>query len=232
MHRKQAFTLIELLVVISIISLLIAILLPALGAARNEARMVRCKANLRQVITGYVAYSSDNKGYLIVVEPTATAQRDIIVQGRLRSTGYIPGPGAWLCPDNEEPWDLNWTGVPTDWKPWQFSYTYNGQLSRPAYTDATPHAPYRIEMLPSPGKQLVWVDGNSQSFRYTGDNISEKPAGEFIVNSEALIRRISYRHRDLSNNDAFLDGHVGERKFETPGWWELILPFHKNKTKY
>ena len=232
MNRTRAFTLIELLVVISIISLLISILLPALGAAHNEARMVQCKSNLRQVITGYVAYTADNDGYIIVVPAGATDQAQVIVQGRLRSTGYIPGPAVWKCPDNEEPWDLNWTGVPSVWKPWQFSYTYNGHLSKPAYTDANPNAPYRLEMIPHAAKQIVWVDGNSQMFRYTGDNIGQTPAGEFFVNGEPLIRRISYRHRNLSNNVAFLDGHIGERKYDTPGWWQFIVPFHPSKKKY
>jgi len=47
--KTRAFTLIELLVVISIISLLVAILLPSLQSARESARGIRCSSNQRQV---------------------------------------------------------------------------------------------------------------------------------------------------------------------------------------
>ncbi|MBL4699757.1 MAG: prepilin-type N-terminal cleavage/methylation domain-containing protein [Phycisphaeraceae bacterium] len=57
--RKNAFTLIELLVVISIISLLIAILLPALGKARESANSVKCLANYRQLGVSLHAYAGD-----------------------------------------------------------------------------------------------------------------------------------------------------------------------------
>ncbi|MAX23748.1 MAG: hypothetical protein CMJ19_04515 [Phycisphaeraceae bacterium] len=64
MTRKHAFTLIELLVVISIISLLIAILLPALSSARKAARSVICLNHQRQLYLANVMYIDENNDYL------------------------------------------------------------------------------------------------------------------------------------------------------------------------
>ncbi|MBI1335903.1 MAG: prepilin-type N-terminal cleavage/methylation domain-containing protein [Phycisphaera sp.] len=65
MRSHRAFTLIELLVVISIIALMVGVLIPALGSARQSARALRCLSNMRQMQTAHAAYVVDNKGQLI-----------------------------------------------------------------------------------------------------------------------------------------------------------------------
>jgi prepilin-type N-terminal cleavage/methylation domain-containing protein/prepilin-type processing-associated H-X9-DG protein len=62
MKKRNGFTLVELLVVIGIISVLIAMLLPALNKAREQAKKIQCMSNMRQIGQAMAMYTNQFKG--------------------------------------------------------------------------------------------------------------------------------------------------------------------------
>ena len=62
-RNRRGFTLVELLVVIGIIGVLLSILLPALGTARENAKRSACLSNLHQLSLSAIMYANDNRGW-------------------------------------------------------------------------------------------------------------------------------------------------------------------------
>lgn len=69
--RRSAFTLIEVLVVITVISLLVAVMLPALGAARESGYRAKCLSGSRQTAVAVLTYATDNNAYVLNSRQTA-----------------------------------------------------------------------------------------------------------------------------------------------------------------
>lgn len=122
MLKMKAFALVELLVAIAIITILAALLLPALARARYAARNINCLNNQKQTAIGVTLYAGDNNSWYprspdpAVCKPEVNVVRQASGNGSSASTyfdyrrdlySYFGGAlkGVWLCP-------LHPTGVP------------------------------------------------------------------------------------------------------------------------
>lgn len=87
--QNKAFTLIELLVVIAIIAVLMAILMPSLKVAREQARSIQCRSNVRTLTLAWLVYKDENDGSLVGGHPQVdTAQ-------------VVPAPWVFMPPNPE-----------------------------------------------------------------------------------------------------------------------------------
>lgn len=108
--RRLGFTLIELLVVISIIALLVSVLVPALGAAREEGRTVKCGATLEQIGLALSICQNEYNGFYPMWDDGAlnTNQRQIMGTWiDVLKQRYIYGVDGGYCPSDNRPDFLN-----------------------------------------------------------------------------------------------------------------------------
>ena len=218
MHAKKAFTLIELLVVISIIALLISILLPALGAARNAARAVQCASNVKQTTLAMVIYEQDWKLF-----PPAAANPGVppsIGPNWLWTHGVRT---VWLQA-GRTPAEISNTFIcpSTEFLPTETSYSVNAELgfwrsiaeSQDEDTRVT-LAELRMPtefMLLGDAAQRTYVTGNVPESRFTGLSSGPNPLNPINpgpnvdAQSAASPARGKVRWRHGGGNAGQLDG--------------------------
>ncbi len=137
---SQGFTLVELLVVIAIIGILVALLLPAVQAARESARRTSCSNHLRQIGIAALNYESANK--------------------RL-PPGYLGSKDTWSAPDNDTDYEGNpqqLTGV--------FVYLLPYMEASSVYDQLTQNFKVGVDQYDAqfndPSKRVTWEAAQTQ----------------------------------------------------------------------
>jgi prepilin-type N-terminal cleavage/methylation domain-containing protein/prepilin-type processing-associated H-X9-DG protein len=207
---RRGFTLIELLVVVSIIAVLAAMLLPALGTVKAMANSTRCAANLRQFAMANLAYVQAWDGITVPrcmnnaagtrIEPVGYWQANPdFVDGLDPVDVPVSIPARMFCPVARPP---------TGWTTWlrvALTYGMNSDLI-PAW-DATP---WRIGSLPMSrlarsSQVLFLADGLDWQIGRGGINLYAGVEGAGAPG--AYTGATAFRHRGRANAVMF-DGHV------------------------
>ncbi|MAX25968.1 MAG: hypothetical protein CMJ19_15840 [Phycisphaeraceae bacterium] len=213
MQRSKAFTLIELLVVISIISLLINILLPALGAARASGRAIQCAANMRGVGLGVASYCDayrnhyPNYRFAYANGPGGYISWDHFIGGEFLNMGvayptWADGkrpPGILACPSSQL--------VMSTYN--RSDYTANRHLM-PEWNTISP----RVDDILNPSDIVVLVEGYNigaiSAWRADSAGVLYTTMGLHGRHTNGMASN------DRSNtvNSLYADGHVQKQKIE------------------
>ncbi len=159
--KPSAFTLMEVLVVLAIVALLMSVLLPGLGRARAAGKEVRGMSNLRQLLTAYTLYYTDNDGHVLYgYAPGSIGGKDIVIYDK--ASGYdFKG-----LPAQRYPWRIS----PYLSDVWGVVYSHTKPPPRPASADSESAAflkAYRISVHPTFGINSAYVGGHDH-FLYKG----------------------------------------------------------------
>ena len=169
----RGFTLIELLVVISIIALLVGILLPALGAARRTAIVLKCTTQIRQIGIANASFETDHGHFVPSWEKEGSSWTDSYHarnswKEALYDGGYAPAAEVFLCPIVADEGTQNPNASdPKNEEPFS-NYRINHQLGGPkdGYTtegSVNYHHPLSSDDVLRPSRTIIFTDNTTYS---------------------------------------------------------------------
>jgi prepilin-type N-terminal cleavage/methylation domain-containing protein/prepilin-type processing-associated H-X9-DG protein len=232
MRHKKGFTLVELLVVIGIISLLIAMLLPALNKARQQAKQVQCASNMRQIGQAVFMYANQNGGrppptQYVWTDPATNKLLDLRWQEYLCDQKYLPEdaktPGnlksVLLCPSSSVLFS-------DQHSPYYGNYTANQHLLgyyNPGASWRNNYHGIKLQQVSNPSSRIMFLEGG---YYYLISLRAKSPAtANYYIAGASVNTTVSWggtyggdailgRHPNKTINILFADGHVANTPAE------------------
>lgn len=216
MPRKAAagFSLLELLVTITIMSVLMAVVVPTLQHARERTKQIQCISNMRQIGVALRGYQNDHKGKYpqVIVDATHNWQTylaDPTLQGIYLSGSILAPDGAgeskfktsFLCPTIVKRSDFRANG-------YYWGYAINGARTDISYNaggspwfDISYQNSDLDEIYKDPARAGVMIDGNQRHFGGGDWNAFTSDSGWWDWTIVPI-------HNKSGVNVLFLDGHI------------------------
>jgi len=251
-HKRFAFTLVELLVVISIIAVLLAVLMPSLNRAREQAKRVTCASNVKQIGLGLTMYALENNDNF----PLHTTQPWLHDLSYLTSDWIIKSGASkntFYCPSERK-------RRAEDPRFWRFSQAYAGQMYDPEPTDLVARAGnYRVTgyflimdtivgRTPNPRLQRgepekIWVRKLTTKQPARAELVTDTTYSDYYSLNLAKFmgmqgsaqwlkwgitddtNHMAAGGKPLGTNVLFVDGHTSWRPFNQMAW-RIGWPYH------